>query len=85
MATNASIAKDQLVNALTDLSILAGDRPLPEGATYSDVAGTAAANLYALSRYVGRCVAFPARLNRETGHLDKPQFPSPRECMEEIG
>lgn len=68
--------KRTLENALHDLSILAGDIPGPSGATWQDVAGTAATNLHALAIMLenARNGAYSTR-----GFLT---FPSPAEALE---
>ena len=64
-----------LRNALNDLAILAGEKAGPSGASWQDVAGTAATNLEVLAAQlrqarIGNCESFIT-------------FPSPAECMED--
>ena len=69
--------------ALEDLSILSGDTMGPSDATWQDLAGTAAVNLYALAN------ALDSIRKGETHHQGCPWegpavFPSPSELMDEI-
>lgn len=66
--------KRLLTDALGDLAILSGDVMGPSGASWQDVAGTAAVNLTCLANMLTE-----ARKGNAEPFIT---FPSPAECME---
>lgn len=88
MATNGrdpyETVKEQMKLALTDLMILCGDAA-GSGATWQDVAGTAALNLRSLANMLDSLRKNETHLNGRFRWADGPiVFPSPAEVLEEI-